>query len=68
MKQRIPNSGLGAGALRVVLTHLKAGFNCWMKTLSIPLDVLFLLQYSHMWVREQFYESQFGPWQKDAER
>jgi len=68
MKQRIQDSRLGAGALGVVLSHLRAGFNCWMKTKCIPLDALFLLQYSHMWVREQFNESQFSPWQKDAKQ
>jgi hypothetical protein len=68
MKQRIKNLRFCAGALGVVLTHLKAGFSCWMKTLCIPFDLLFLVQYSQMWVREQFHESQFGPWQKDVKR
>ena len=68
MKQRIRNSRLWAGALGVVRIHLEAGFKCWTKTLCIPFDVLFLLQYSHMWVREQLHESQLGSWQKDAKR
>jgi hypothetical protein len=66
MKKHIQNFWLGADVLGLVLAHLKAGLNCWMRTLCIPFDVLFLLQYSQIWVREQFRESQCGSWQKDV--
>jgi hypothetical protein len=68
MKRRTLNSRLGPGVLGVLMAHLRTGFNCWLKTLCIPLDVLFFLQYSQMWVKEQFHESHSGSWQKDVEQ
>jgi len=68
MKKLIRNIWLQADILRVVLTHLKTGVNCWMTALYTPCDLLCWLQYSQAWMREQYHESQYGLWRKDLKQ
>jgi len=68
MKKLDQKSWLLSDILRAALAQTKTGVNYWLATLRIPCDVLCWLQYSQVWIREQYHETNSSVWRKDLEQ
>ena len=68
MKKLDQEAWLLSGILRAALAQVKTGVNYWLPTLRIPCEVLSWLQYSQVWLREQYHETNGNVWRNDLEQ